>query len=337
MIEPDFHQQALRFLDQLDHQLTQHGLVLAEHWDIDHLCFRVSSEDSYQKFKSQFSNFATLLIESEVNGRMISTFKLQKPILFKKWSIDVVELPAPKKGKITVEGFEHVEIVSDLTFSEIQVRYPNLKYDRSGLAKDFNPELEIELEKCAIKFHPLSLESVVRLEAQTKIFHALKNSNVLQVFKNNSPLVAGTFPLGLSQENSDLDILVGMADLDLAEQELVKNFSKHDQFTVAKTLISNEPTVIANFVFEQVPFEIFIQKIPAAEQQAYRHFLIEEKLLKLGGRALFEKIKKLRKSGLKTEPAFAQVLKLSGDSYLELLKLQKSPYQHLQSLLNEHL
>lgn len=51
-----------------------------------------------------------------------------------------------------------------------------------------------------------------------------------------------------------------------------------------------------------------------------RHFLIEVRLLDL-----FEDLKsrviELKRSGLKTEPAFAKALGLAGDPYVAILKL----------------
>lgn len=337
MNESEFQRQAAQFLEKLFQQMTHQSIVLENHWDIDHLCFRASTEDSYQKFKSDFSNIAVLLIESEVNGRLISTFKIHKPIQFKNWRIDVVELPAPKKGKLTNEGFEHIEVVTDLTFQEIQTKYPKCKYDQSGLAKEFNQELEIELEDCALKFHSLSLESVVRLESNSLVYQALKNSKTLQVLKKYTPLVAGTFPLGIDTEKSDLDILISDVDFNSIEQILRDHFSDFENFNYQKMFLSNQPTVVATFTFQNINFEIFVQNTPAIKQQAYLHFLIEEKLLKFGGDSLRRKIVNLRNTGLKTEPAFAQALGFSGDPYVELLNLQKMTNAKLQDYLHEYL
>jgi predicted metalloenzyme YecM len=330
MNEIDFQRQALVFLERLFLQMSNQSIDLENHWDIDHLCFRVSSEEHYQSKKLDFSKFADLLTESEVNGRLISTFKLLKPVSFKKWMIHVVELPAPKKGKLTLEGFEHIEIVSDLTFDEIRTRYPKCKFDSSGLAKDFNQELEIELDGCALKFHSLSLESVVRLESNTSVYNALKNSKVLTILKKYSPLVAGTFPLGISNEKSDLDILIGANELGTIEEILKTNFQNTKDFRLEKLEVSKEPTLVCSFSNDNISFEIFVQKIPAVKQTAYSHFLVEEKLLSIGGNSFSQKIKNLRQSGLKTEPAFSTALNLTGNPYQELLNLQKIPIHHLQ-------
>lgn len=337
MNEIEFQQQAVYFLEKLFLQMANQNIVLENHWDIDHLCFRVATQQNYEKYKSDFVLFADLLIESEVSGRLISTYKMHKPVRFKNWQIDVVELPAPKKGKVTHEGFEHIEIVTDLTFLEIQTRYPNCKYDHSGLTKDFNQELEIELQGCALKFHSLSLESVVRLESNSEIFSALKNSQVLKILKQYSPLVAGTYPLGIYTDKSDLDILISNVDFKSIEQIFKNHFSDFENFNYQTMTLSGQPTVVVTFTFQNISFEIFVQNVPTIKQQAYLHFLIEEKLLKFGGDSIKRKILNLRNTGLKTEPAFAQALGLSGDPYIELLNLQKMPNTKLKEYLHKYL
>lgn len=152
------------FLDKLFAQLALNQIKIDKHWSIDHLCYRVSTEEAYKKFKNEFSSLGNLLIESEVNGRLISTFKLHKAIQYHGWLIDLVELPAPKKGKQTIEGFEHAEVVIDIPFEEIKRRYSHCQFDESGLKKNLNKELEIKLKDLAIKFHHMSLEQVIEVE-----------------------------------------------------------------------------------------------------------------------------------------------------------------------------
>lgn len=68
-------------------------------------------------------------------------------------------------------------------------------------------------------------------------------------------------------------------------------------------------------------------------QRGYLHFLIEERLLKLGSKPFVNRIQQLRHRGLKTEPAFAAALHLEGDPYVELLKLQTLDEETLLKIL----
>ncbi len=80
---PEFRQQALQFLENLFQQLDQKNVQLEKHWMIDHLCYRTSSLEQYSELKNNFASFAELLIESDVNGRPIATYKFSKSI---QWS-----------------------------------------------------------------------------------------------------------------------------------------------------------------------------------------------------------------------------------------------------------
>lgn len=330
-----FTEQAFSFLEKLWSDLERAKIQIEDHWNVDHLCYRVETEDLYQSLKSQFAQFGQLLVESEVNGRMIATYKLDSPLSFKHWQISVVELPAPKTTKPTRTGFEHVEIVCDISFDVLRQKYSHLQLDLGGLNKDFNQELEIHLGLRNLKFHHLSLESVVRLESNEKIWKALRQSQVLKLLKEHQALVAGTFPLGLQLEHSDLDILIQIENLDDFSAKAHKLWAAYEGFHSRREVIGDLESLIIYFKFQGVPFEIFAQNCAPVEQKAYRHFQLEEKLLEFGGPALQARVLSLRKTfGLKTEPAFAQALGLEGDSFQVLLDLQKRSNQELRSLVS---
>jgi uncharacterized protein len=166
MTEKEFYELGHAFLRDVFFDLEEHKIKVEDQWELDHLCYRADRDEHYQALKKDFSQFAELLIETPVNGRMISAFKLHKPFYFKHWKIEVVELPAPKPGKVTSLGFEHVEVVCDVPFEKLIEQYSYLTLDLKGLSKAINPELEITLGKRNIKFHHSSLEEVVKLELE---------------------------------------------------------------------------------------------------------------------------------------------------------------------------
>jgi hypothetical protein len=55
------------------------------------------------------------------------------------------------------------------------------------------------------------------------------------------------------------------------------------------------------------------------EQVAYRHMVVEWNILAANDDNFRGEIIRLKKSGMKTEPAFAQLLQLDGDPYQALL------------------
>lgn len=57
------------------------------------------------------------------------------------------------------------------------------------------------------------------------------------------------------------------------------------------------------------------------KQNGYKHMIIEERILNILGEKSREWIKDLKRTGLKTEPAFTKLLKLQGDPYDILLEM----------------
>ncbi len=148
---------------------------------------------------------------------------------------------------------------------------------------------------------------------------AIRKSAVLEKLKAFDPLLAGTLPLDLFTPSSDLDILCFAPDL-AAFRSLAQNeFSTFAKFRLYPCRLRNQDSIIVNFSFQNFDFEVFAQKIPVVEQMAYQHLVVEYRLLKLGGASFHESVRSLKLKGVKTEPAFAQLLNLKGDPYEALL------------------
>lgn len=315
----EFYLKSHEFFNKLDKSLSSTNFSIKPHWNIDHICYRVDTQEKYNLLKDKFSNFAVKLIESQINGRPITTFKLNKPLKYSKWKIDLLELPAPKKGKKTKEGFEHIEIVCNHSFDQLSqdLKYFPLKKD--GLTKDFNQELACNINGTNLKFHHVSLESVVTLEANSKVFQSIIESKVLKNLKLYKPLVVGTYPLGLNTNSSDIDILLYNDDLNELTNTVKNYYKNFDSFNIHCDEKNNY--IVISFNFENLKFELYAEKVPTLQQRALKHFQIEERLLKLGSSRFKQKIVNYRGQGLKTEPAFAKAMGLNGNSYIELLNI----------------
>ncbi len=328
-----FYQLLDAFFSTLKSRMVSQNIELPPHWDIDHICYRVETLHQYEAMKEFLASFSDKLIESPVNGRAISTFKLNESVYFDGRQIDLIELPAPKPDKKIAEGFEHIEVVIDQTFDKIRSMYPGCKFKDSGLNKFFNKELELQLDNYAIKFHQLSLESVINLESNQRVHSAIEGCRVLDLLSEFDPLIAGTFPLKIATNSSDVDILLYSPNLDKLAAEISSHFSQCESFETHTRIENDLEYLIARFNFHGVPFELFGQNIETVEQKAYKHFQVEERLLKLGGQKLRTQIISYRKQGLKTEPAFARALNLHEDPYLKLLELHNGSNSNLIELL----
>jgi len=159
-------------------------------------------------------------------------------------------------------------------------------------------------------------------EIQKRGFLELVKTNVLDLLKSYDPVLAGTLPLDLFIEGSDLDILCYAPELNLFESFVINQFATQHRFTIYRSPVNGIDSVISQFETSEFRYEIFGQPIPTRSQQAYQHLVIEEKILSIQGAVFRKQVVALKKAGLKTEPAFAQLLGLKGDPYAALLALK---------------
>jgi hypothetical protein len=159
-------------------------------------------------------------------------------------------------------------------------------------------------------------------DIQRKAYWSLTDHSILNDLEKFDPILVGTIPIGIDIEGSDLDIICCWKEKTDFIEALENCFGDYPNFELTETNYNNEATVICRFGLEDFIVEIFGQTTPTKEQFAYRHMIIEYKVLERMGEPFRQQIIELKKSGLKTEPAFAQLLKLNGDPYVELLKYE---------------
>ncbi|MDN5284391.1 MAG: hypothetical protein JWR38_665 [Mucilaginibacter sp.] len=155
---------------------------------------------------------------------------------------------------------------------------------------------------------------------QLAAYQLLKKYRLLETLHTFDPILAGTIPINIDIENSDLDIICCFTDKARFQQLIISAFAGFNGFTIVDTVINQQETIVANFSVDGCPIEVFGQYVPTREQNAYRHMIAEHQLLTHYGEPLRQQIIELKKQGYKTEPAFAKLLDLQGNPYLELLK-----------------
>lgn len=163
--------------------------------------------------------------------------------------------------------------------------------------------------------------------------HTLESLHLFELLRDYHPALAGTFLLGLDIPGSDLDIICEADDLDEFENVVRAAFGESAGFRVRRELVRGIPSMIVNFDHAGLPIEIFAQPKPVIEQNAYRHLLVEARLLALGGESARKAIRALKLVGIKTEPAFARYFRLEGDPYEALLRLSYASEDELWNVV----
>lgn len=159
-------------------------------------------------------------------------------------------------------------------------------------------------------------------ERQKKAYEILTKHRIFENLKDYSPILAGTVPIEIDINGSDLDIIL---DVDLRFEEdflddlMLSRFIPYD-VDVQYPIINGEKCITLNFILEEFPIEIFGQNKPTTQQNAYLHMIAEHKILQEKGEEFKQKIIELKKQGIKTEPAFGILLGLE-NPYEDLLKI----------------
>ena len=160
---------------------AQEANLDASNLEIDHAALRFKKAEDVDLLLSELKDLSNILSQAVVNGRKIYILKLNKPLVFKNYSIPCLELPYPSKDHdYPKDGWEHVEFViqnsnPDTLQADFKSIFPNFndEYKERFNYRISTPKVEIAeqllnttiaLEKhkgLALKFHCYPIEKVV--------------------------------------------------------------------------------------------------------------------------------------------------------------------------------
>ncbi len=170
---------------------------------------------------------------------------------------------------------------------------------------------------------------------QREIYALLKRYSFFDILQPFDPILAGTFPLDIQVEGSDLDIICEVHEFSIFEDLVQQSFGHFSSFSMLRRKVGGIERCKVNFQCEGWPVELFGQPVPTRLQNGFRHMMVESRLLNLFGELFKRRIIDLKRDGIKTEPAFARLLHLEGDPYVELLALESWTDGALLGLLKE--
>ncbi|WP_226659385.1 DUF4269 domain-containing protein [Pseudalkalibacillus hwajinpoensis] len=154
---------------------------------------------------------------------------------------------------------------------------------------------------------------------QRNAYNTIIELGIFEEMNVYRPVLCGTIPLGIDLDHSDLDIVMEVKDLDRFEKKLNNLYGSKPSFKINRKLIRGREAVKANFLFNNFELELFGQDQPIHCQNAYLHMIIEYEIIK-SNPALKDKVIELKEHGYKTEPAFCELLDISGDPYEALIQ-----------------
>lgn len=165
-----------------------------------------------------------------------------------------------------------------------------------------------------------SLEYLQEGNTRQKLaYQEIQALNIFEDLKLYSPVLTGTIPIGIDLPESDLDIICEFKNPEDFITRLRDLYQDQPKFQISTADYYGVHSIIANFQAPHFEIEIFGQSLPVDQQNAYQHMCIEHAVLAQKGSDFKAEVMKLKAMGIKTEPAFAQLLALEGDPYLALL------------------
>lgn len=171
-------------------------------------------------------------------------------------------------------------------------------------------------------------------EIQKKAYNTLKKHRILEHLSRFDPVLVSTVCVNLDIDGSDLDIICQFKNLDSFRTFVYKRFKGYPNFKQWARKSKHEE-LVTSFFADEFEIEIFGSKTAVEKQHGYRHLSMMERALKIGGEDLRQKVIRLKKTGIKTEPSFAKILGLEGDPYLSFLKLEKLDDNQLQTMIGK--
>lgn len=154
---------------------------------------------------------------------------------------------------------------------------------------------------------------------QRRAHAVLTAHGVLQELAEFDPILVGTVPIGIDVTGSDLDIICCSADLEAFIERTHALCGRLSDFDARRMVLRGLDSAVVNFTLEDIRIELFAQDVPTTQQHAFRHMVIEHRILHQHGETFRKRVVALKEQGVGTEPAFAQLLGLAGDPYLALL------------------
>ncbi|CAM2905035.1 DUF4269 domain-containing protein [Paenibacillus sediminis] len=158
-------------------------------------------------------------------------------------------------------------------------------------------------------------------QRQKDAYLALQEIQIFNLLQEYAPILAGTVPIDIDLPKSDLDIICEVYYFERFKRVVTEYFGSMEGFKCSVKTVNHIDRIVLNFTYKDWPIEIFGQPINTLQQNGYKHMVIEDRMLSIIGEEGKEQIRRLKQSGLKTEPAFGQLLGIIGDPYEKLLEM----------------
>jgi len=157
---------------------------------------------------------------------------------------------------------------------------------------------------------------------QNLAYQVMVDLRIMEDLVVYDPRLVGTIPIQLDVATSDLDIICQVSDLRGFQEVIRSLYGKMQGYRDKYTQEGKKEVLVVNFFYKGFAFELYCKDAPVETFNSYRHMVVEDRILGVLGEGFRRRIVDLKEAGIKTEPAFGQLLSLAGDPYKNLLELE---------------
>jgi hypothetical protein len=168
---------------------------------------------------------------------------------------------------------------------------------------------------------------------QRAVYEIVTELNILITLQPYNPVIAGTIPIDVDIEGSDIDILCGYVDGGEFENTLKRCYSGESNFAIRQARFREKASIVSSFIHGEYTVEIFGQMSHPRQQDGFVHMVVEHRILQMCTDSFREEVRRLKREGFGTEPAFARLLGISSDPYDALRDLDGVGDTELVSLI----
>ncbi len=171
-------------------------------------------------------------------------------------------------------------------------------------------------------------------DVQKRALEGLSKLNLFHDLKEFKPVFAGTIPLDIDIQSSDINIICEVTEFIRYQTRLRECFERQKNFIITETYNAVARNSTCRFDAHTFRVEIHGEKKTIQKQNLFQYLIAEAKLLEIGGDAARAEIRRIKRNGHKTEPAFAEYFKIKGNAFDELVKLSTLSVEEIKTRLS---
>jgi len=137
-------------------------------YECDHIAYRTTTKKEFEAMVEEFSKLGKKLPDAIIRSRIVSVFKLYKPLVIGSYTIPAIELLEPAEEDKFRSGLEHAEFIVNADLEEFSKQNESLNWNKQDLDREISPELGLAIdENLGVKFHNIPILEARKIQVSS--------------------------------------------------------------------------------------------------------------------------------------------------------------------------